>query len=238
MKLNRRKGISLIEVLIATGIGTTLLVWVNSMTTSDNKVSSELMLLASAATESSAISQQIKRYFRRGRGRTLAEIGITQVGAGEPGFSINRTGAFIFNADLRSCEAGPNGFNPITSAANFSRVVFLCCDQDMALNANLPGGGTINLNSACTNSRGLSVQEYRGPSLVYSICRPHITEMHLRQLGTNPFTSDGIVFGLDFKAQTKTFRDGRIVEASPSLRFSVAGSLMNDLSSFSVACYR
>ncbi|NBX82423.1 hypothetical protein EBQ90_04965 [bacterium] len=243
MKLENHQGISLVEVLIATGIGAAMLVWLNSMIGSGQKASTEMERLAYAATDSTAVSQQIKRYLGRGRGRALTDVGVTQVGAAAAGFLINRSGAFIFNADLRACEA--NGFDPSTSATNLSRVVLLCCDQNMALNANLPGGaGTLSLNSACTNSRGLSIQEYQGTVQGYSTCRPHITEMYLRQLGTipmgttRPWPLSRLIYGFDFTARTQTFRDGRIAEAGQRLNFSVAGSLSNDLDAFSVACYR
>lgn len=178
MKKISAKGFTLVEILVATlvaGIvGTVAYKQLDSVMRYSSRTQDHFELEKSKVS----IGRELQRLFSRSR-RIIAQA-IPAIPAPGFGYSVNGTGAIVFDADLRPCIAEgaaitPAVFNPMTAnAANpliaalnsaYTLVTLLCCpgpaDPSPTM-VNNPYGGNFAVPTACRRGRGITLSYQRG----------------------------------------------------------------------------
>ncbi len=186
MKLFYR-GVTLIELVTAMVIASTVLLFLSNTLTGQlgiREVWSDVKLSEAGGT-TWELNKLIKNFFSR-----ATDFNLTQNGSDI---------AVVLRSDLRPC----NTFNPETSSTNLSRISFLCCAPNVSMTAILPGGGNVNLTSACRENWGLTLNEWNSSNnLVTSRCFQNITALNVFSLGPQPLFNNLNAINFDLTAET------------------------------------
>jgi prepilin-type N-terminal cleavage/methylation domain-containing protein len=174
-----RKGLTLVEMLVAMGIAGGIAIIAGRYLMNSTRFASRTQDQFELEKAKVILIKELSRVFERAR---YVRAGGTGAGAGAGGFTVNGTGWVTFGADLRPCkpEGGPNTnafFNPVTAntsnpnpattISSFTLVSLVCCPGGPTgpsfMNVQNPwGGAPIRVDSACRRGPGLTIQYKRG----------------------------------------------------------------------------
>lgn len=186
----KRRGITLVEMLIALGISVPALVFALTLLTNFTNMYSQNRATLENESDLMFIERDLKRFFDR-----AAAVAMTQRNPPGPtvGLGVGRAGTVILLADLRPC----NLFNPLTTAAagNRSQVRVTCCDRNQAMRATVPlGGGRVNVVSQCRITNGLSVEVVTNAGTTYTRCYTGVSEMDVGISGFDEVNQASVYF--------------------------------------------
>lgn len=200
-----KRGISLIELIVAMGIGLIVVAIASGVLTDTIKNFTRSEALGVVVNTAPSIRKLIHRYFDRGVGVAFTNQG----GAAPAGYQVFSNGGMYLVSDLRECPA----FNPGSSniAVNQTEVYILCCNQGMAMNLTAPApplsaGTSKTVTSACSKSKGLSIEVFKG-STISKVCFENLEQMDVFVVGQHA-SKQTALYQLDFSANTGKTRKG------------------------------
>ncbi len=229
MRFKRSIGFTLIELIVSVAMLGTLLLFLSPLLGGalGGKTPRELLRKAEVASDSQQLIQRLRFYFSRARDGEFTQ------GPAVLFLGVNlASSALVVRSDMRPCTT----FNPMNSAANLNRIeIFSSAPNNNTLTANLPGGGTQDLTSACGADWGLSIREFNSAGgQISATCNRFITNFNYAVIGNSKLT-DSVIFNLDFAAQTETFWNGQMMGQNPVF-FNLTSSYGNSIDAPMVAC--
>lgn len=198
--MKNARGVSLVELLVATAIGIAISVLAGALFTDTLRDFTRNQSLSGLVGAAPAARKSLHRFFERAIG---AEFTDNSGGVLQSGYKIFGKGGIYLVSDLRDCPA----FNPGTSniAANQTEIFLLCCDKNQAMSLNAPSpplsAGAVPVTSACTKGPGLSIEQKQGGTTIRKTCISDIVQMDVLTLGVHA-TKLTPYYQLDFFGNT------------------------------------
>lgn len=181
MVLWKNFGFTILELMVALGLSTILVLMVATQMATIKKTELDIQNLISAERDFTELYQYLNKLTYRSR-----DMGTSYFTSTTTGYLISEQGALGFLADLTSCA----NFNP--SIPVLSPVVILCCAKNLSTATGffdsktnaagfsvptvpVPVGG---YTSACTGTTGLSIQTGSA-----KVCYPYVSSLNLMKVG-------------------------------------------------------